>query len=114
MSDNHADQLDGEKLGEGVGDDGLPGIGDYPPDTAQGVDDPNLVAPDDVAMREARTRGEAIPVPDGGIGDVLPPDGDDGAHDDVQQLLAREGTADDDAPTPAEVAALRVTDDSSE
>ena len=110
MADNHADRLDGEVLGEEIGDDGLPGVGDYPPDQAQGVNDPNLVARDDVAMREARTRSEEVPGREPRTGDVLPPAGDDDVSDTEQQLLADRAPADDEADRadpPAEVAALR-------
>lgn len=105
---NTAKDLDGDVLGEGVGDDGLPGIGDYPPDQAQGVNDPNLVADDDVAMREARRRDEQVPGDDGQVGDLLPPEGDDGLFDDEHQAVASDGEADhgDRAAAPAEVAAL--------
>ena len=112
MSDNNAQQLDGDVLGEEVGDDGLPGLGDYPPDQMQGVNDPNQVAPDDVAMREARTRGEDVPGDPGRPGDLLPPDGDDDLLDGEQQALGVEGEGDDDAgEVPAEVAALHVEDE---
>lgn len=110
MSDNHAPQLDGDVLGEQVGDDGLPGVGDYPPDQMQGVNDPNQVARDDVAMREARTRGEEVPGDAERSGDLLPPDGDDGARDDVQQMLGDEGD-EDRGEMPAEVVAVHVDDD---
>ena len=107
MSDNHAPQLDGDVLGEQVGDEGLPGVGDFPPDQMQGVNDPNQVAPDDVSMREARTRGEAVPGDPDRSGDLLPPDGDDGRRDDVQQLIGDEGD-EDQATAPAEVAAMHL------
>jgi hypothetical protein len=109
MSDaNSSDDLDGDVLGEEIGDDGIPGIGDYPPDHAQGVDDPNLVAEDDVATREARRRGEEPPHDDRRIGDLLPPDGDDGLTDREQQQIASEGESDhtDRAAPAAEIAAL--------
>ena len=105
---NSSDDLDGDVLGEEIGDDGIPGIGDYPPDQAQGVDDPNLVADDDVATREARRRSEEVAPDDEGVGDLLPPDGDDGLIDREQQQLASEGDSDgtDRAAAPAEVAAM--------
>lgn len=107
MSDSNASKdLDGDVLGEDVGDDGLPGIGDYPPDQARGVDDPNLVAPDDVAMREARRRDEHVPGDDQQAGDLLPPDGDDGLVDAEQQAIAAVGETDRADPA-AEVAAVR-------
>ncbi len=119
MSDNSAEQLDGDVLGEQPGDDSMPGVGDYPPDQALGVNDPNLVADDDVAMREARTVADlTIDSPDGDLagpdpaaGDLLPPDGDTGDRDDVQQLLG--STTDDDEVTtpPAEVQAIHITED---
>ncbi len=114
MSDNHAPQLDGDVLGEQVGDDGLPGLAGFPPDQMQGVNDPNLVAPDDVAMREARTRSEDLPGDTDRTnaertGDLLPPDGDDDQRDDVQQMLGTEGDEDRAAP-PAEVAAMHIDD----
>ena len=49
-----SESLDGDELGEDVGGDHLPGIGDYPPDESQGVEDPSLAGPDDVATRELR------------------------------------------------------------
>jgi hypothetical protein len=107
MSDNHAPELDGDVLGEQVGDDGLPGLEGFPPDQMQGVNDPNQVAPDDVAMREARTRGEAVPGDPERAGDLLPPVGDDDRHDDVEQLLGSRGD-EDGAAMPAEVAAMRL------
>ena len=109
MSDNHAPQFDGDVLGEQVGDDALPGVAGFPPDEMQGVNDPNLVAPDDVAMREARTRGEELPAGVERPADLLPPDGDDDRRDDVQQMLGSEGD-EDAAALPAEVAALHVDD----
>lgn len=109
MSDNHAPQLDGDVLGEQVGDDGLPGLAGFPPDRMQGVNDPNQVAPDDVAMREARTRDEEVPGTGERPGDLLPPDGDDDRRDDVQEMLGDEGD-EDRADAPAEVAALHLDD----
>lgn len=113
MSQDRSVQLDGDKLGEGVDDGGLPGVGDYPPDTAQGVNDPNLVGDDDVAMREARIRSEELPG-DGSeppVGDILPPDGERPGRDDEHQLLAETTLGQDDtAPTPAEVDALHETE----
>lgn len=118
MSDNSAEQLDGNVLGEKPGDDTMPGVGDFPPDQALGVNDPNLVASDDVAMREARTvADETIDSPDRDLagvdptaGDLLPPDGDTGDQDDVQQMLGST-TPDDPAVTPAEVEAMHISDD---
>ena len=105
------DQLDGEVLGESVGDDGLPGIGDYPADQALGVNDPNLVADDDFAMREARTRSEEMPADDRyAVGDLVPPVGDDDVRDDVQQEIAGVGTPDREDPA-AEVDAMDVISD---
>lgn len=109
MSDSNASKdLDGDVLGEDVGDDGLPGIGDYPPDQAQGVNDPNLVADDDVAMREARRRSEHVPPEVDRVGDLLPPGDDDGFDDLEQQAVASEGETDqgDRSDPPAEVAAM--------
>lgn len=111
MSDNHAPQLDGDVLGEQVGDDGLPGLTGFPPDQMQGVNDPNQVASDDLAMREARTRDEEVPGSTDRSGDLLPPDGDDDRLDDVQQMLGDEGD-EDRAAAPAEVAALHVEEQS--
>ena len=112
MSDNNARQLDGDVLGEEVGDDELPGVGGFPPDQMLGVNDPNQAAPDDVAMREARTRSEELPDDPGRPGDLLPPDGDDDLLDDEQQALGVEGEDDDDpGEMPAEVAALHVEEE---
>lgn len=119
MSDNSSEQLDGNVLGEQPGDEAMPGVGDYPPDTALGVNDPNLVADDDVAMREARTvADETTDSPDRDLagadpaaGDLLPPDGDTGNQDDVQQMLGASGDTSDDAESvPAEVEAMHITD----
>ena len=105
------DQLDGEVLGESVGDDGLPGIGDYPADQALGVNDPNLVADDDFAMREARTRSEEMPADTSdAAGDLVPPVGDDDLRDEVTQEVATAGTPDREDPA-AEVAAMHVVAD---
>lgn len=98
--------LDGDVLGEEVGDDGLPGVGDYPAGQALGVNDPNLVADDDVAMREARIRGELPVSDDDPVGDLLPPAGDDGLADAEQQAVASVSADDDGVAPPAEVAAL--------
>lgn len=103
-----SEQLDGDVLGEDVGDDGLPGIGDYPHDQALGVNDPNLVAQDDVAMREARHRSEEGTGDEARPLDLLPPDADDDLLDAEQQAIATDAT-DDDAERidpPAEVAAI--------
>jgi hypothetical protein len=116
-----SERLDGDKLGEQVGDDGSPGTGDFPPDQALGTNDPNLVADDDVAMREARLEHETEPddlgvratAPlDENVGDLLPPDGDDGHADSVHGEIASAAEHDDTdrAATPAEVAALHETE----
>ena len=113
MSDpNTAKDLDGDVLGEEVGDDGLPGIGDYPPDQALGVNDPNLVADDDVAMREARSRAEEAAGDAVRPGDLLPPDADDGFDDAEQQAVASRGEDHGDrGDLPAEVAAMHEEPD---
>ena len=112
MSDDHAAELDGDKLGEGIGDDGLPGIGNYPPDEAVGVDDTNLDAPDDVAARDARTEPDDLPgAPAPSVGDLLPPDGDDDRADAERQMLAGHGSTDGDASElPAEIDAIHEID----
>ncbi len=120
MSDNSSEQVDGDVLGEEPGHNAMPDVGDYPPDQPLGVNDPNLVAPDDVAMRTARTRAdETVASPDRDLaeadpaaGDLLPPDGDTGDRDDVQQMLATSGddaTADSET-VPPEVDAVHVRD----
>jgi hypothetical protein len=112
-----SERLDGDVLGEEVGDDGMPGVGSFPPDQALGVNDPNLVADDDVAMREARTRGDDVagevagdePPPVERAGDLLPPAGDDGAVDREQQAVATTADdADEAVDRPAEVEAVHV------
>lgn len=55
MTDNRDDFefLDGDVLGEDIGDDDQPGV-NYPDDRPWGVQDPSLDAPDDLATRELR------------------------------------------------------------
>ena len=104
-----ATDLDGDVLGEDIGDDGLPGIGDYPPDQARGVNDPNLVADDDVAMREARTRGEEVAAEPEPVADLIAPDDGEVLDDREHQAIADRSDDDGDRATPpAEVAAVHV------
>jgi hypothetical protein len=62
MTDNRDDFefLDGDALGEEVGDDALPGTADFPPDRALGVEDPTIdEVDDDVETRDLRIAQEA-------------------------------------------------------
>ncbi len=56
MTDNRDDAefLDGDALGEEVGDEGLPGTEGFPPDRPWGVEDSTRDVSDDVATRELR------------------------------------------------------------
>lgn len=57
-SRDDAEFVDGDVLGEEVGDDGLPGTGDFPPDRPWGVQDPTRDVSDDVATRDLRREVE--------------------------------------------------------
>lgn len=52
--DDVSEALDGDMLGEEVGDEALPGTVGYPPDRALGAEDPTLLGDDDVETRELR------------------------------------------------------------
>ena len=112
MSDDglmdQSEQLDGDELGEEVGDDYLPELRDYPPDAPQGVDDPSLYSPDDVAVRSLRETADDRP-PDDGT-DLLRPDDEDSMVDGEAEELAELGEADAGEPVAPEVAAVHVVD----
>ena len=56
MTDNRDDAefLDGDALGEEVGDEALPGTEGFPPDRPWGIEDPTRDVSDDVATRDRR------------------------------------------------------------
>ncbi|MGZ4701498.1 MAG: hypothetical protein ACXV3B_00160 [Ilumatobacteraceae bacterium] len=56
MTDNRDDAefLDGDALGEEVGDEGLPGTEGFPPDRPWGVEDSTREVSDDMATRDLR------------------------------------------------------------
>lgn len=58
-SRDDAEFMDGDVLGEEVGDDGLPGTADFPPDRPWGVEDPTRDVGDDVATRELRRSSDS-------------------------------------------------------
>ena len=88
MTDNRDDAefLDGDALGEEVGDEALPGIDDFPPERPLGVEDPTRSVRDDYATRELRR--------DVGSHDSSPsfslvaPDGVEGLSDGESQEIA--------------------------
>ncbi|HEY0519071.1 MAG TPA: hypothetical protein VGC84_06225 [Ilumatobacteraceae bacterium] len=110
MSDSRDDAefLDGDELGEEVGDDELPGTAGFPPDYPLGVDDPSLTAPDDVRTRELRRDvsddedAEAFVL-------VTPDDVDDVVDDEAQQIATAVDPGDLASP---EEAALHVIEPS--
>lgn len=110
MTDNRDDAefLDGDTLGEEIGDDALPGTRDYPPDRPWGVDDPTGDdIDDDVAARDrrldhqARDRDPIALVAEGSS---------EGLADDEQQEIAQAVDAADGDVSPEE-GALHIIDD---
>jgi hypothetical protein len=113
---DQSEQLDGDELGEEVGDDDLPGLGDYPPDEAQGAEDPNLYTSDDVAARTLREEPDEPaaadgPADGGGVIDLVLPDDQDPIVDHEAEALGEIGELEDGDPVPPEVAAVHVVDD---
>jgi hypothetical protein len=112
---DQSEQLDGDELGEEVGDDGVPGLGDYPPDEAQGSEDPNLYTSDDVEVRTLREEPDDIAVANDDeqddIVDLVLPDDQDSLVDGEAEALGAIGELDDGDPVPPEVAAVHVVDD---
>ena len=89
MTDNRDDAefLDGDALGEEVGDQPLPGTGNFPPDRPWGVEDPTRDdVDDDVATRELRIDHER---PHSAKSFALVADGSsEGLMDDESQEIA--------------------------
>jgi hypothetical protein len=89
MTDNRDDAefLDGDALGEEVGDQPLPGAADFPPDRPWGVEDPTSDdVDDDVATRELRMDHER---PHSGQSFALVADGSsEGLMNDESQEIA--------------------------
>jgi hypothetical protein len=110
MSDSRDDQsehLDGDVLGENIGDDDRPGVDDYPPDEPFGVEDPSLLADDDLATRRLRRDlGESVADEVPLLGDPDPTDTFDG---DVLHAAHDEGVASRES-LPAEEAAMHIED----
>ena len=88
MTDNRDDAefLDGDALGEEIGDEALPGTEDFPPDRAQGVDDPTRSVSDDFATRELRRDVESHDSPS--PFSLVAPDGAQGLSDGESQEIA--------------------------
>jgi hypothetical protein len=108
MSDSRDDQsehLDDDVLGEDLGDDDRPGVGDYPPDEPLGVEDPSLRADDDLATRRLR-RDLGEPVADE-VPVLADPDPTDSFGGDVLHAADDEGAASRET-LPAEEAAIHV------
>jgi hypothetical protein len=101
-----AEFLDGDVLGEEVGDDDMPGS-DFPPDSPLGVDDPSRDVDDDVATRELRrdvqtSRGEGFT--------LLQEGSVEGLMDTEAQELGQEVDAPDADLSPEEQA-LHIVDE---
>ncbi len=109
MTDNRDDAefLDGDALGEEVGDEELPGTEGFPPDRPWGVEDPTRDVSDDVATREQRRDVES---PGGGRGFALVADGSsEGLMDDEAQEIAAAVEATEGELSPEE-SALHIVD----
>jgi len=92
MTDNRDDAefLDGDALGEEVGDEELPGTEGFPPDRPWGVEDPTRDVSDDVATREDR---RDVGSSHGARGFTLVADGSsEGLMDDEAQEIAVEAS----------------------
>ena len=125
---DQSEQLDGDELGEEVGDDYVPGLRDYPPDEAQGAEDPNLYTSDDVAVRTLREEADDVAAAEDlaaledddnddnddeedDIVDLVLPDDQDSLVDGEAEALGEIGEFEDGDPVPPEVAAVHVVDD---
>lgn len=114
-ADDRSEQLDGDVLGEEPLDPDLPGVGDYPPDRSLGVEDPSLIADDDLATRADLRRD----IDRGRVGDgderplhevvlVDPDPAGELDHDPTLTAEAADAAFDD---LPAEEAAIHVVDE---
>ncbi len=109
-SRDDAEFLDGDVLGEDVGDQDLPGTENFPPDRPFGVDDPTRSVDDDLATRELRR--------DVGSGQsfetftLLAPESSDGITDSESQEVASEveATAADLSPEESALHIIEPTD----
>lgn len=122
---DQSEQLDGDELGEEVGDDYVPGLRDYPPDEAQGAEDPNLYTSDDVEVRTLREEPDDVAAAEDvaaaravanddeqdDIVDLVLPDDQDSLVDGEAEAIGEIGEFDDGDPVPPEVAAVHVVDD---
>ena len=113
MTDDRDDAefVDGDALGEEVNDDDLPGVSDFPPDRALGVDDPSRDYDDDLATRQLRRSTDRLGADDG-IALV-----DDGSSEGLMDSEAQEVA--DDVPASAdelgpEERALHIVDEEQE
>lgn len=99
MTDDRDDAefVDGDVLGEDVDDEDMPGAADFPPDRAQGVDDPSRDFDDDVATRQLRRSVERPGADRSRFGLV-----DDGASEGLMDTEAQE-IAEDVAASPDEL-----------
>lgn len=112
-----AEQLDPSVLGEKPGDDGLPGIEDYPPEAPLGVEDPAIDAEgsmlqDDLAIREwreepERTAADLPPPPTHRSGQRLDP-GKGNQLDNDEEADAIADSSEQTSTPSAEEAALRI------
>jgi hypothetical protein len=103
-----AEFLDGDALGEDVGDEVLPGAEGFPPERAVGVDDPSREFSDDFATRELRRDSS----PEGSSEDsfvLVAPDESDGLGDTESQEVASAVDSDDSELSPEE-SALHIVD----
>jgi hypothetical protein len=106
--DDVSESLDGDKLGEGIGDDEIPGLVDYPPDRYLGAEDPSLDGDDDLALRDAR-RVDPLDTDDG-EGVVLEDPNESGRDDHEAQELGID-VPQSDGPVAPEEAALHIVRD---
>jgi hypothetical protein len=106
--DDVSEALDGDKLGEGIGDDEMPGLADYPPDRYLGAEDPSLDGDDDLAVRDARREEHAFTIDADGV--VLEDPNEPGRDDREAQELGSDvpGSA---GPVAPEEAALHIVYD---
>jgi hypothetical protein len=85
-SRDDAEFVDGDALGEEVGDDDLPGTDEFPPERSVGVEDPSRSVSDDFATRELRRdvgSKESSP-----RFSLVAPDGEEGLSDEESQEIA--------------------------
>lgn len=106
---DRAEVLDGDRLGEDVGDEARPGVRHYPPDQPMAVEDPMPPdgGPEPVADRETRRRADTREGDEGTA--LVKPDGGTGVPDDEATEVAAE--VDEPGDLSPEQAAVRTLDE---